>query len=91
MRPPEADARLVGMSKPEKQGARSSDLALGAVGITLGVAAACGYAAWRAVSADAASASDRWAAFGDAMVFPGLLVVAAIAAMVWLGWKANID
>ena len=76
---------------PERQGSGVADLVLGAVGIALGLAAACGYAAWRAVSEDAASAGDRLSTFGDAMLFPGLLVVAAIAAMVWLGWKANID
>ena len=67
------------------------DLFLAAAGIALGVLAAAGYGAWRAVSADAASAGDRWSSFGEAMVFPGLLVIAAITAMVWLGWKANID
>ena len=61
------------------------------VALALGLAAAAGYGAWRAISADATSAADRWSTFGDAMLFPGLLVVAAIAAMVWLGWKANID
>jgi hypothetical protein len=91
MRPPESDARLIGMTKREKGGSRAADFVLGAVGIALGLAAACGYAAWRAVSADAASAGDRWSTFGDAMLFPGLLVVVAIAAMVWMGWKANID
>ena len=54
-------------------------------------AIAAGYGAWRAVSLDGAASADRWAEFGDAMLFPGWLIIAAIGAMVWLGWKANID
>ncbi len=70
---------------------RAADFVLALVALALGVAAAGGYGAWRAVSSDAASAGDRWNTFGEAMLFPGLLVIAAVAAMVWLGWKANID
>ncbi len=60
---------------------------LTAVGVALGLAAAICYAAWRAVTGD----GSRLSSFGDAMLFPGTLVIVAIAAMVWLGWKANID
>ncbi len=63
---------------------------LAAVAATLGVGAAAGYAAWRAVSETHATAAHRWSTFGDAMLFPGVLIVVAVAAMVWLGWKANI-
>ena len=70
---------------------RSNDLALAAAGVVLGVLAAAGYGAWRAISDEAASSTGRWSAFGEAMLFPGLLVIVAVAAMVWLGWKANID
>ena len=77
--------------QPSRTSSRAADLALAVVGLGLGVLAACAYGAWRAVSREAASADDRWSAFGDALVFPGLLVIVAIAAMVWLGWKANID
>ena len=80
------------MSKPRRRSpGRAADVVLGVVAVALGVAAAAGYGAWRAVSADAASAGGRWSTFGDAMLFPGLLVIVAVAAMVWLGWKANID
>jgi hypothetical protein len=80
------------MPKPNRPAAsRAGDAVLALVAIVLGVGAACGYGAWRAVSEDAASAGDRWSAFGDAMLFPGVLVIVAVAAMVWLGWKANID
>jgi hypothetical protein len=68
----------------------NADLVLAVVGVGLGVVAAAGYGAWRAVSASGSSAGERWSAFGEAMLFPGVLVIVAIAAMVWLGWKANI-
>jgi hypothetical protein len=64
---------------------------LAIVGLALGALAAAGYGAWRAVSREGVAASERWSQFGEAMIFPGALIVVAIAAMVWLGWKANID
>jgi hypothetical protein len=64
---------------------------LAAAGAVLGVLAAAGYGAWSAVSQTDATTGDRWSAFGDAMLFPGALVIAAVAVIVWLGWKANID
>ncbi len=70
---------------------RGNDITLSAVGILLGALAAAGYGAWRAVSETHATASDRWSAFGDAMLFPGSLIIVAVAIIVWLGWKANID
>jgi len=69
----------------------SHDIMLAAVGLVLGLAGAAGYAAWRAVSTSHATSSERWGEFGEAMLFPGLLIVAAVAVMVWLGWKANLD
>ena len=70
---------------------RTADAILALVALILGAAAACGYGAWRAVSADATSNGDRWSTFGEALAFPGLLIIVAVAAIVWLGWKANID
>jgi hypothetical protein len=70
---------------------RSGDITLAAAGILLGALVAAGYGAWRAVSEAQASAGDRWSAFGEAMLFPGALVVVVVAVIVWLGWKANID
>jgi hypothetical protein len=67
------------------------DIILIALALALGAAVALGYGAWRAISRESVSASARWSEFGDAMLFPGVLIVTAIAAMVWLGWKANID
>ena len=76
------------MPKPPRPApSRTADLVLGLVALALGVGAACGYGAWRAVSAG----SGGWSTFGDQMLFPGSIVIAAVAAMVWLGWKANID
>ena len=74
-----------------KSHSRWPDIVLAAVAVALGALGAAGYAAFRAVSLDDASAGDRWTEAGDAMLFPGLLIIAAVAAMVWLGWKANID
>ena len=71
--------------------ARFGDIVLAAASIGLGLAAAAGYAAWRAISREGVDTGDRWAEFGEAMIFPGSLIIVAVAAMVWLGWKANID
>ena len=61
------------------------------VSLALGALGAAAYAAWRAVSLEAASTEARWSEFGEAMLFPGTVIIVAVAAMVWLGWKANID
>ncbi len=68
-----------------------SDLFLAAVGVALGALVAAAYAAFRAISEDAASVSGHWTTFGQTMLFPGALIVVAVAVVVWLGWKANID
>ena len=68
-----------------------TEVALAAVAVTLGALGAAGYGAWRAISREGASTGARWSEFGDAMLFPGAVIIAAVAAMVWLGWKANID
>ena len=67
------------------------DITLALAGIALGLLSAAGYGAWRAVSETDASAGGRWSAFGEAMLFPGSLVIVVVAVIVWLGWKANID
>ena len=82
---------MTAMPKPRPAANCTADVILALMALALGAAAACGYGAWRAVSANAASAGERWSTFGEAMLFPGLLVIVAVAAMVWLGWKANID
>ena len=79
------------MSDDRKPRHRLADITLAAIAVGLGVLAAAGYGAWRAVSRESASTADRWGELGSAMLFPGALIIVAIAAMVWLGWKANID
>ena len=69
----------------------AGNLALAAVALALGLAAAAAYGAWRAISRQNVDAAARLSEFGDAMLFPGALIVGAVAAMVWLGWKTNID
>jgi hypothetical protein len=75
----------------ERPASRATDIWLALAGTAIGVAAAAGYGAWRAVSREGLDAGARWSEFGEAMLFPGLIIAAAIAAIVWLGWKANID
>jgi hypothetical protein len=74
-----------------KSSKRRDDVVLAAVAAALGVAAAAAYGAWRAVSREGIDAAERWSEFGEAMLFPGALIIVAVAAMIWLGWKANID
>jgi hypothetical protein len=76
---------------PNSKSSRTGDIMLAVAGLALGFGAAAGYGAWRAVSREGVAASQRWSEFGQTMLFPGALVVVAVAAMVWLGWKANID
>jgi hypothetical protein len=82
------DARLPSV---EQGNDRRADIILTLVALALGAAAAAGYAAWRAVSLDDGTSGERWSEFGEAMLFPGAIIIVAIAAVVVLGWKANID
>jgi len=59
--------------------------------LVLGLAAAAAFGAYRAISASDEDASGRFAEFGTALLWPGALIVAGVAAVVWLGWKANLD
>lgn len=68
-----------------------SDAVLALAAVALGGTLAAAYAAYRAVSVDAAAASERWSEFADAMLWPGSIIFVAVAAMVWFGWKLNID
>lgn len=75
----------------EQPSSLRNDVILAAVALALGALAAAGYAAWRYVRLEDATIAERWSDFAEAMLFPGVLIVAAVAVMVWLGWKANID
>lgn len=66
---------------------RRDDIILGSAGALIGIALAAAYAAFRAFNDN----GSRWSTLADNMLFPGLLIVATVTAMVWLGWKANID
>ena len=81
-------ARLGAMT--ERTGKRG-DFILVASAVALGVTGAVGFAAWRAISREGLSAGARFSEFGQALFFPGTLILVAVGAMVWLGWKANID
>lgn len=89
MRLHRAAATVAGVS--ENSSGRHGDALLALIALVMGASVALGYAAWHAVSREGEAAADRWGAFGDAMVFPGLLIIAAVAVVVWMGWKANID
>ena len=57
----------------------------------LGLAAAAAFGAFRAVSASGEDVAGRLAEFGMNLLWPGVLIFAGVAAVVWLGWKANLD
>jgi len=55
--------------------------------LVLGLGAASAFAAYQAVNGDESPARD----FAVNLEWPGILIVAAVAVMVWFGWKANLD
>ncbi|OGO49439.1 MAG: hypothetical protein A2148_08145 [Chloroflexi bacterium RBG_16_68_14] len=59
--------------------------------LVLGLAAAAAFGAYRAVTASGEVTAGRLAAFAVNLLWPGVLIFAAVAAVVWLGWKANLD
>jgi hypothetical protein len=61
------------------------------VAALLGLAGASVFAAYRAVSADGEDTAGRFAEFASNVAWPGVLIIAAVAAVVWFGWKANLD
>ncbi len=67
------------------------DAALAGAAVVLGLALAAAYGAYRAVSADGESAGDRFAEFATAALWPGSLIAVAIAVIVVVGWKIDLD
>jgi hypothetical protein len=67
------------------------DLVLTIAALALGLAVAAAFGAYRAVSADGEDASGRLAEFAANLLWPGVLIFGAVAAVVFAGWKANID
>jgi hypothetical protein len=64
---------------------------LALVAATLGFAGAAVFAAYRAVSLDGEDTGGRFAEFATNVAWPGVLIIVAVAAVVWFGWKANLD
>lgn len=67
------------------------DLLLLLCGVALGLAGAAAFGAYRAVSLSDEDAGGRFAEFATILAWPGVLIVAGVAAAVWMGWKANLD
>jgi len=57
----------------------------------LGLGGAAAFAAYRAVSAAGHDTAGRFGEFASNLFWPGVLIFAAVAAVVWFGWKANLD
>ena len=57
----------------------------------LGLGGAAAFAAYRAVSASEKAAGGRFGEFASNLFWPGALIFLAVAAVVWFGWKANLD
>ncbi len=55
--------------------------------VLLGLGAASSFAAYQAVNGDGSAMRD----FAVNLGWPGVLIFAAVAVMVWFGWKANLD
>jgi len=67
------------------------DIVLLACCLVLGLAAAAAFGAFRAVSASGEDTSGRLAEFALNLLWPGVLIFAGVAAVVFMGWKANLD
>lgn len=68
-----------------------ADLTLLFWSLVLGLAAAAAFGAYRAVSVSGEDTAGRLAEFATNLLWPGALIFAAVAAVVWFGWKANLD
>ncbi len=55
--------------------------------VLLGLGAASSFAAYQAVNGDGSPMRD----FAVNLGWPGILILAAVAVIVWFGWKANLD
>jgi hypothetical protein len=64
-----------------------ADAVLLASALVLGLGAAVAFASYRAVNGDGSATAD----FFENVIWPGVLILAGVAAMVWFGWKANLD
>ena len=67
------------------------DLTLAAWSIALGLTGAAVFAVYRAVSLSDEDVAGRLSEFASNILWPGVLIFVAIAAVVFGGWKANLD
>ena len=59
--------------------------------LVLGLGMAAAFGAYRAVNLSDTALSGRFTEFGANLLWPGVLIIAGVAAVVWFGWKANLD
>ena len=59
--------------------------------LVLGLGTAAAFAAYRAVNLADATLGGRTTEFGANLLWPGALIIAGVAAVVWFGWKANLE
>ena len=59
--------------------------------LMLGLVVAAAFGAYRAVSASGENGGGRLDEFATSLLWPGALIFAGVAAVVWVGWKANLD
>ena len=69
----------------------SNSLALALWCLVLALAGTAAFASWRAVAQEATDLGERLGTFGESLLWPGALIFFGIAAMVWMGWKINLD
>lgn len=74
-----------------RRGISREDLLLALVAVALGLIIAAAFGAFRAVSASDESTGGRFAEFAATLLWPGALIFGSVAAVVWVGWKANLD
>lgn len=67
------------------------DLLLLVSSVLVGLLVAGAFAAYRAVSASGEDTAGRVAEFAANLLWPGVLIAGGVAAVVWMGWKANLD
>ncbi len=78
------------MSEP-RPSLNRGDLIIIVSALALGLMTAAAFGAYQAVSADGESASGRMSEFAASLLWPGALIFVAVAAVVLVGWKANLD
>jgi hypothetical protein len=75
----------------ERRLVKRQDIMLAIASLALGLAGAAAFAVFRAVNLSNEDVAGRIAEFGSNMLWPGVLILAAITAVIFGGWKANLD